>query len=105
MAVKGIPSLNTADRTFNQLQGYLQSTLQPLIKSPLANVLLIQSVTLQIGVNSINHGLPQKLTGWFITRMRTVYAQIQDLQDSNPNADTTLLLTSNVQVIVDLAVF
>lgn len=78
--------------------------LNPIIANPLVNGIILQSITLKAGSNTINHLLGQKLQGWYLIRKRAS-AEIYDTQDNNPTPQLTLLLTSDSPVVVDIAVF
>lgn len=78
--------------------------LNPLLKQPLNQGLLLQGVSLASGANVINHLLGRKLQGWFLTRLRSSVT-IYDTQDLNPNPSQTLSLVSSGAVKVDLFVF
>lgn len=87
------------------MQSQIQSVLNELSRSPLANAGFLQSVQLAVGDNTINHGLGRKLQGWSIVRMRGVFSQVYDKQDQNQNQALTLVLNSSAAVTVDLIVF
>lgn len=100
-----IALVQTQDRTVNQLQQNIRQAVDPLLSNPENLGLLITSVILSIGSNTINHGLGRVLQGWSIVRLRNTFAQIYDTQDGNPSPAKTLLLTSDTLVTVDLYVF
>ncbi len=80
------------------------SILNPVIDNPLSSGIVLQSVSLNSGSNSVNHKLGRKLQGWFIVRQRAA-ASVYDTQDSNPTPDLTLNLVASAAVTVDLMVF
>lgn len=86
------------------LQTKWKSEIDPLLAKPLTQGLLLPSVSLAIGTNTINHRLGRKLIGWQLTRKRAA-AAIYDTQDSNQMPQATLTLVSDAVVVVDLWVF
>ena len=78
--------------------------LNPLIKSPSNNRLILKNVNLIAGTNVINHGLGADLQGWNPIRVRAS-TTLYDLQDSNQMPDLTLVLVSSAAVTIDLEVF
>lgn len=80
------------------------SQINPIISRAQNNSLIIKNVELSIGINTINHGLGQKLQGWNLTRKRGP-ASIYDAQDTNQMPQLTLTLVSDAAVSIDLEVF
>ena len=77
------------------------SILNPLIKSPLNNVFILENVVLNNGVTTINHLLGRTQQGWFLTDINgaaTIYR-------SQPFNSLTLTLTSNAAVTISIGVF
>lgn len=99
-----LPVFQTTLRELSMLQTSWTSQLNPLLADPLIQGHLLQSVTLTSGSNTISHKLGRALVGWIPTRVRAS-ATFFDTQDSNQQADLTLLLTSSANVVVDLYVF
>lgn len=89
----------------DQLQTKWASILNPLLSNPILDSSMLQNVSLAVGNNVINHKLGRKLQGWKIIRMRSVFSQIYDTQDSNEMPELTLNLNSSAAVVVDLEVF
>jgi hypothetical protein len=81
------------------------SIINPVLKNPATNPLLLQNVILNSGNNVVNHMLGQKLQGWYVVRMKNNFAQIYDTQDTNQTPALTLNLNSSTGVTVDLLVF
>lgn len=78
--------------------------INPLLKSPANNSLILKNISLLAGNNVVNHRLGQNLQGWSIVRQRasgTVY----DSQDSNQTPQLTLVLIASAPMVVDLMVF
>ncbi len=105
MSLQQIRYVQTEDRNVNQLQQNLAQALSPLLKSPILNYSLLQNVSLASGNNTINHGLGQILTGWFVTRWHGTWASVYDLQDTNQSASETLILNASAPVKVDIYCF
>lgn len=78
--------------------------LDPVVSNQLVNGILLQSVFLSTGANSINHKLGRKLIGWVVTRKRAS-AEIYDTQDTNSMPQLTLNLNSSAPVTVDIWCF
>lgn len=104
MAVEKLARVQTSDRDVNQLQENVIRSVEPVIENPIVDGLLLQSVPLTFGANSINHKLGRNLVGWHITRMRAP-AIIYDTQDTNLMPGLTLALVTSAAVTVDLYVF
>lgn len=99
-----LPKVVSKDADLNSLQTLWAAQLDPVLKAPLANGLLLKSITLASGDNTVNHKLGRKLQGWIVTRCRAA-ASFYDKQDSNPTPALTLTLNSSAAVVVDLYVF
>ena len=78
--------------------------LNPVIQNPSLKSLILPSIQLVTGSNTINHLLGRKLQGWRIVRQRAL-ASIFDTQDSNTMPSLTLQLTSSAPVVCDIEVF
>jgi len=88
-----------------EMQQKWASQLDPVLKNPVTNPGLLQSVSLVSGANVVNHKLGQNLQGWIVTRMRGSFVQIYDTQDSNQTPQLTLNLHSSGSCVVDILVF
>lgn len=102
--MRSFNKVQTTDRIVNQLQDNIGNALNPILKNPQVDGYILSKVSLVSGANTINHGLDRPLLGWFIVRQRAL-AQIYDAQDSNTTPTKTLVLYSNVSVVVDIYVF
>lgn len=100
-----LPKFKSDDQSLTLMQSAWATQLDPVLKLPLSTSVLLKSVELVVGANSVNHKLGRKLVGYFITRMRTLHSDIYDTQDSNRTPDLTLLLNSSAAVVVDILVF
>lgn len=99
-----LPVFATAVRELSMLQTSWASQLNPLLADPFLQGVLLSSVSLASGTNTINTTLGRAPKGWVLTRVRA-NATIYDTQDSNKNPSQTLLLTASAPVVVDLYVF
>lgn len=97
--------LNTADQMLNRIQDNVRASVNPMTTVPLNSGLILSSVSLVSGANSINHTLGRVLQGWFPVRIRNVASTFYDTQDSNSTPALTLNLNSSVAVVADLFVF
>ena len=78
--------------------------LNPLLKNPINAGVLLKSITLAVGANTINHRLGRKLQGWMLTRQRAS-GSVYDTQDANKFPELTLQLQSSAVMVVDIYVF
>jgi hypothetical protein len=86
------------------MQTVWASAINPVLANPVANGIILKSVSLTTGANTVNHLLGRKLQGWILTRVRSS-ATIYDTQDSNTRPELTLQLTASGNVTVDIYVF
>ncbi len=89
---------------FTQLITRWAAQLNPILKNPTVNNLLLKNVQLSTGVNVVNHRLGRELKGWKPTRIRSA-ATFYDQQDTNQTPELTLVLVSSADVVIDLEVF
>lgn len=95
---------NSDDKDFMLMQTSWASSLNKMLANPATNGILMKSVQLSTGDNTINHKLGRNLQGWVIVRKRA-NADIYDTQDSNSMPSLTLTLNSSANVTVDLYLF
>ena len=79
------------------------SVLNPIIANPLNNVSILKEITLQNGLNYLNHKLGRIQQGWFLVDVQSP-AVIYRPTIYKFN-DLTLTLSSNADVIVSIGVF
>jgi hypothetical protein len=96
--------ITTSDRVTNQIQQNVAKVVNPLTGIPLNSGIILNSVSLVTGANSVNHLLGRALVGWFIVRQRAA-GSVYDTQDANPTPTFTLALVSSANIIVDIFVF
>ena len=77
------------------------ASLNPILSNPINNSVIIKNVVLQVGSNTINHGLGHAITGWQIIDINGVAT----IYRSAPMNNLTLTLTSSANVTVSLEVF
>lgn len=99
-----LTNFQDTNKNFQLMQSDWASKLNPVLANPLVNGIILQSVSLVSGANTINHKLGRKLQGWIPVRVRSA-ATFFDTQDSNPMPALTLTLTASAAVVVDLYVF
>lgn len=99
-----LPIYQTDNNDLSLMQTNWASQLNPLLRNPISNGLLLSEVVLASGDNTINHKLGRKLQGWIVVRKRAA-ADIYDKQDSNLMPQLTLVLNASGAVTVDLYVF
>lgn len=104
MIFRKFRKLEIPDELVSRVQDNIDTAIAGLPTIQLIQGQLLSNVRLVVGVNIINHGLQRQLIGWMPTRLRAA-AQIYDSQDTNINANLTLILNSNADVTVDLWVF
>lgn len=100
-----LPRFQSDDQALSLLQTSWASQLEPVLRNPTLQTVLLKNVALASGDNVVNHRLGRKLQGWHIVRLRDVSPAIYDTQDSNPTPQLTLNLVSSAAVVVDLVVF
>lgn len=99
-----LPIYQSDSKELSMMQTNWARQLDPVIAFPVTSGLILASVTLAVGSNTVNHRLGRKLQGWCLVRQRGA-AAVYDTQDSNQHTDLTLLLTSSAGVVVDILVF
>jgi hypothetical protein len=104
MPLEKLARVQTVSKEINQLQENVIRSVEPVLDNPLVDGVLLQSIILLSGGNTINHKLGRRLKGWIVTRIRAS-ATIYDTQDTNLFPDLTLKLTASANVTVDLYVF
>jgi hypothetical protein len=96
--------VQTQDRNINQLQLNIGNVIDPLLQNAFNLGALLPNVSLTTGTNQISHGLGRAVQGWTVVRFQNSFAQIYDMQNSNPNP-SLLVLVSSAPVTVNLYVF
>lgn len=86
------------------MQTQWSSQMNPIIQLPINQGILLKSIFLVSGSNTIPHKLQRNLQGWFLTRIRGS-STIYDHQDNNLYPSLTLILMSSADVVIDLFVF
>ncbi len=79
-------------------------TLNPLLANPLVNGQILSGIVLKTGANIINHGLGEKLQGYFVI-LNSAAVTFYDSQSTNQRPDLTLLLNASGPATVSLYVF
>ena len=99
-----LPILQTQNQDMSLMQTRWASIIDPFLKRPSNQCLILKDVSLAVGSNVINHRLGRKLQGWRLVRKRAA-AEIYDEQDDNQMPELTLILNSDSVVSIDLEVF
>ncbi len=99
-----LPKFYTQLKEFSLLQTQWAAAIDPVLALPTNGAIILKSVVLAIGDNTISHKLGRALQGWSIVRVRAA-TTIYDKQDSNTMPDRTLVLNSSAGATVDILVF
>jgi hypothetical protein len=99
-----LPSFNTKIQEFSLLQSKWAAILNPILGKAQVQSSILKEVTLQSGLNSVNHLLGRDLQGWKIVRQRAS-ASIYDTQDACTMPDKVLQLVSSALCVCDIEVF
>lgn len=99
-----LPLYKSDNQSLTLLQTAWASLLNPVLDNSANNSILLKSVKVVTGSNTINHLLGKKLTGWKIVRQRSA-SSVYDNQDDNPKPELTLVLVSTNDVVLDIEVF
>lgn len=90
--------------SLDQMQNKWAAIINPILRAPIANGLLLTNVALSNGTTIVNHKLGRKLQGYIIVGINGA-AQVYDNQATNQMPELTLSLTSNAAVTCSLWVF
>lgn len=106
-----IPTFNALSLTdpvkadaVNRLSSGIKTSIDAVASIPMLDGLLLASVSLSVGDNTIPHKLGRVLQGWRIERIRAA-STIFDKQDANLTPSATLVLNASAAVVVDLWVY
>lgn len=91
-------------RAFNTLIDNLQQIFTSLTKKVQLDSVLLPSISLSTGSNTIPHTLGRTLTGWKITRIDAA-AIVYDMQTANTDPQTYLVLFTSGPATVSIEVF
>lgn len=96
-----LPIFITSDKNISLLQTNWASQLNPLLNNPMSKGNFLTAIALINGATVINHLLSRMQQGWFITDVNGAAS----IYRSQPFNSTTLTLTSNAIVTVNLFVY
>lgn len=100
-----LPIVNAnEDESLMMVQTRWAAILNPVLKNPALNSIVLKNIQLAAGANIVNHLLGRKLQGWKLVRQRAA-GSVFDTQDANSMPDLTLQLTSSAVMSVDIEVF
>lgn len=106
--ILGKLGLDAVPRLFNNLQDNIQAVLEPLIRDPFMDGVILKDISLinTLAGQHINHGLGRKPQG-FIVVSQDRAASIYWKQSSNTTPDKTIWMFTNspIPVNVNLRVF
>lgn len=104
MTLKKVRTFNLKNQDLSRMQDNLSFAIDTINKVDLLDGILLESVVLTSGSNTVNHTLGRNLKGWYPVRVRA-QAYFWDTQDSNTTPQLTLILHTTANVTVDLWVF
>ncbi len=96
-----LPKFRNNDKDFQLMQDKWSSILNPILANPMLKGNFLKNINLINGVTVIDHLLSRQMQGWIITDQNAA-ASIYRSQAFN---STTLTLTSDAAVTVNLVVF
>jgi hypothetical protein len=102
--IQKLTKIKSDDRVVNLIQDQTNSTINDILDSQIIDSVLLTSVSLVTGDNTVSHKLGRKLVGWFIVRQRSA-GTVYDKQDSNSLSESNLILNSSANMTVDIYVF
>ena len=105
MSIKRFERFPTSNETLSMIQERIEDAVLPITESSIIDGVLIQGQTLSSGSTStVSHNLGRNIKGYIVVK-RSAAQHVFDVQDTNDNPNTTLLLTASGTVTVDLWVF
>lgn len=99
--MSSIPLFKTGNLQIDLFQTKLKSQLDPILSNRLVQGQQLSGITLNPGVNAINHNLGRTQLGW-------AHADITGpaiIWRSSPFTNTTLILTSSATALVTLSLW
>lgn len=98
-----LPQFQTEDKDLSLLQNKWASILNPMLRKTILDGVQLSNIALVSGNNLISTGLGRKYQGYFLTGMRTAFAQLYEVPSTNPALNLTL--NSNGSTTVDIWVY
>lgn len=103
--MRSFKPINAKDPDTQQLTRNLIEFFGPLSQNILLNDNnLLKNVSLQVGENTVYHGLGKSPNFHFIRARGGVLAMFADNQDNNIQPEKTLIIKTNANVTVDILV-
>jgi hypothetical protein len=96
-----LPILQTEDSKTNMMQTKWASIINPFLMNPTNSKNVLMGISLNNGVTVINHLLGRMMQGWTLTDINGSAS----IYRSAPMNNTTLTITSNAAVVVNIEVF
>ena len=98
-----LPQIKVDDQSVMLMQSRWKSQLDPILRNPLLDGVLIKGIQINNGFTIINHGLGRTQLGWFIVDQ--VGPNNINRPPTSAFSDTTLTLVSSVSVTIALWCF
>lgn len=99
-----LPQFQDDNRAFQLMQNAWATAINPFLRNPANQSLILKNIPLKTGSNVVNTLLGRTLQGWSVVRQRAS-ASIWDSQDTNQTPQLTLVLNTSADVTIDLEVF
>lgn len=96
-----LPLILSDNSSLNQVQTRWKSEIDPVLKNPFVNGLMLSLIPVISGTNVINHLLGRMMQGWTLIDINGSFTVYRSADFSN----LTLTLTSNGAGIISLWVF
>lgn len=96
-----LPRFNTENKDFQMMQSSWAAILNPVLRNPSLDCILLKGISLGVGATVVNHKLGRTPQGWRVVDIdgaATIYR-------SEALNNLTLTLTSDAAVTVSLEVF
>jgi hypothetical protein len=102
--VKALKQEEVESQELRRVQANLADFVQPLVKNPLLDGVLLRDVALAAGVNVISHGLARAPQGWLVVAPNAD-VRVWTSASSNPSPTGRLMLEASASCTLSLFVF
>jgi len=99
--VKPFRKIQTSDRDLNLVQEIIKQTFDSILRNPLLDGVVLKSVALASGSNTIGHGLGRNYVSWALFRPSAVLTLYET---ASPDPSQFLVLVASATAVVDLLV-
>ena len=96
--------LYTGDAASDQVQGYIGTTLQPLLNLPFADGNRVQDIILGTSDSFVNHGLDHKPEGFLVLKLNAAQA-VYESATTNDFPSRIMILKAGGTVTADIFFF